>query len=95
MYHPVDQGKKSFKTAVLEQIRDQQRELLELKKSIPELVEKGIEKSLADKYHMITTTLNEIIVQRKIFLEKGLFTMDEIKRKYEELKNARIGGQHG
>jgi len=70
---------------------DLQKQQFELRKSIAslgirELVEKEVEKSLGDKYHMIVSTLNDVMVQRRIFIEKGFITRDEINKKYEELK---------
>ena len=70
---------------------DLQKQQFELRKSIAslgirELVEKEVEKSLGDKYHMIVSTLNDVTVQRRIFIEKGFITRDEINKKYEELK---------
>ena len=73
---------------------DLQKQQFELRKSIAslgirELVEKEVEKSLGDKYHMITSTLNDVMVQRKIFIEKGFITREEINKKYEELKSGK------
>ena len=89
MKFPVQQRKGSFKKILLEKLTEQQRQILELKGLIRELVEKEVEKSLGDKYHMIISTLNDVMVQRKIFIEKGFITRDEINKKYEELKSGK------
>lgn len=86
MKFPVQQGKKSFKRAILDQLVEQQKQIGELRSTIRDLIEKEVEKSMGDKYHMIQSTLNDVIVQRKIFMDKGFITREEINAKYEELK---------
>lgn len=53
------------------------------------LVEEAVERSLGDKYHMIGSTLQDVMVQRKIFMDKGFITRKEINKKYEELKTGK------
>lgn len=79
-------SKKSFKRALLDQLVEQQKQISELRVEMRKLVEEAVERSLGDKYHMIQSMLNDVIVQKKIFIEKGFITKDEINKKYEELK---------
>lgn len=82
----VQPSKKSRIAALVEQVVGLQKQMLELRQEIRPLIEREVEKSLGDKYHMIVSTLNDVMVQRKIFIEKGFITRDEIEKKYEELK---------
>lgn len=86
MKFPVQQGKKSFKKSLLEKLMEQQEQIAELRQEMRNLVEEAVEKSLGDKYHMIGSTLQDVIVQKKVFFDKGFITREEINAKYEELK---------
>lgn len=72
---------------------DLQKENMELRRMVTQFkqtiraeVEREFEKSASDKLHMISSTLNDVMVQRRIFIDRGFITREEVNKKYEELK---------
>lgn len=88
MKTPVDRNKhpKSFKEAVLDHLKDTQKNVLSIKKDMRKLIIEEVRKEIGDKIDMMEGILTEIIVQKKILQEKGLITREEINKKYKELK---------
>lgn len=78
--------KKSKFDALMGVLIDQQKQIDELRRSLREAVEAEVARNLGDKIHQIESTLTDTMVQRRIFIEKGYITRDEINAKYEELK---------
>lgn len=83
---PETPVKKPFKQFVLEHLMEQQKQINEIQRTIQELVEKEVATSLGDKIHLMNSTLTDIMVQRRIFIDKGFITREDIKDEYERLK---------
>lgn len=86
-------SKKKLYRTILNNQKDLFKQLFELRKDISkvrkELKEeavKCVEKELGDKIHMIDSTLKDVMVQRKIFIDKGYITREEVNEKYKELQ---------
>jgi len=54
----------------------------EMKKEIT----REVEKQFGDKIEMIEGLYKDVIIQKKIFIEKGFIRQEDINKKYEELK---------
>lgn len=57
-----------------------------LKRDMRKLVVEEVTKQFGDKIDMIEGLYREVIIQKKIFQEKGYISQEEINKKYEELK---------
>ena len=86
MNHPVQQGKKSFKKAVVEHLEETQELVLSIKKDMNKEIEKQLNRRLGDHIKQVEGALTEVILQKKILFDKGLITREELTKKYEELK---------
>ena len=49
-------------------------------------IKKEVEKQFGDKIEMIEGLYKDVIIQKKIFIEKGFIRQEDINKKYEELK---------
>ena len=78
--------KKQFKR-FLENQTKWSKETLGLRRDMRKLIVEEVARELGDKVHMIESTLKDVMMQRKIFEDKGYITKEEINKKYEELKD--------
>lgn len=79
--------KKGWRTVLLNNQEQFMERLNKHEKEMQKQIREEVEKELGDKIHMIESTLKDVMVQRKIFIDKGYITREEIDKKYEELKN--------
>lgn len=61
--------------------------ILSIKKDMRKIITEEVMKEIGDKIHMINSALTDVMVQRKIFEDKGYITKEDVKKKYEELKD--------
>jgi len=79
---------RSLLKSVMDQNSQLLREILSLKKEMHELVRAEVVKAFGDREAMIEGALRESILHKKILMEKGFFTREELEAKYKELKEA-------
>lgn len=80
------ESKKSFKRVVIDNLAETQKRVMSIKKDMRKIIEEEVRKEIGDKIDMINGALTDVIIQKKIFIEKGFITREEIDKKYEELK---------
>jgi len=71
------QGKKSFKWAVIEHMTETQKQVLSIKRDMNKEIEKRMEERHGDLIHQVSSALDGVIAIKEIFIEKGLFTREE------------------
>jgi len=80
------QGKKSFKKALLDGFADTQKEVISIKRDMNEEIEKRINERLGDHIKRLEGLYADVMLQKKIFFDKGLISREELSQKYKELK---------
>lgn len=80
---PVQQGKKSFKKAVLEHLAETQKDVLSIKKDVRGIIGEEVKKYTDSYMSEVTHIKKEYSIWRKLLIEKGILTRGEIN---EELK---------
>jgi hypothetical protein len=80
-----------FLKIIMDQNVKLMQEVHSLRKEMADLVRKEVDKALGEKVAMIDGSLQEVIVQKKIFIEKGFITRQELNEKYKELKEKSNG----
>ena len=88
---PVNQGKNSFKRAVLENLAETQKQVISIKRDMNEEIERQLNARLGDHIKQVEGALTEVILQKKILFDKGLITREELTEKYEELRRKKDG----
>jgi len=86
MVHPIEQGKKSFKRAVIKHMTETQKQVISIKREMNEEIEKRINERFGDHIKRLEGLYADVMLQKKILFEKGLITKEELTKKYEELK---------
>ena len=79
--------KKGWKTVLLGHQEEFMKRLNKHDREVKKQIIEEVHKEIGDKIHMIESALKDVMVQRKIFVDKGFITREEINKKYEELKN--------
>ena len=72
---------------VVEHLIEFSKLALSIKKDMRKQIIEEVQKEIGDKIHMIDSALKDVMVQRKVFEDKGYITKEEINKKYEELKD--------
>lgn len=71
---------------VVEHLIEFSRQVLSIKKDMRKIIMEEVTKQFDDRKIMLEGLYREVLLQKKVLMDKGLITREEINKKYEELK---------
>jgi len=80
------------KKALLKFIVQQGEELATLKREIPGEIERQVVLRIKDKIDFMEALYKDLIVQKELFIDKGVFTREEINAQYAAMRKKENGG---
>lgn len=83
---PFQQGKKSFKRAIIEHVNEYSKEVISIKKDMRKEAGKIIDAEIKSRFSLMEFCLREIRLFNELLVEKDIATQDEISKKRARIK---------